>query len=314
MLRRVCRLPATVWIVVAFAGAVVAGQSLLPLAVQLKANDDAQKRGGQSAETAYEKTLTVALGDGVTMAFVLIPAGRFTMGSPKDEKERSDDEEQHPVEITRPFYLAKYPVTQEQYQAVMGKNPSYFQAGPGGAAEVKSLDTKHFPVECVSWDNAQAFCKKIRASTKPGHTFRLPTEAEWEYACRAGTTTPFYFGSELNGKQANCNGSVVPYGTTDLGPWKKRTTKVGEYRENPWGLCDMHGNVWQWCEDYYGPYNDDLKATDPLRSVKYAEGSRVSRGGSWGHAGLYCRAAYRTLAPPDTRNEYSGFRVAFRLD
>ncbi len=114
---------------------------------------------------------------------------------------------------------------------------------------MKDLDTRQFPVEMVSWDDAQAFCKKLTENDKQKRKFRLPTEAEWEYACRAGTTTTFYFGSELNGKQANCNGNV-PYGTTDKGPAKGRTTKVGEYGENKWGLCDMHGNVLQWCADY----------------------------------------------------------------
>ena len=288
----------------------VAGLNLLP--VSAAADDKPEKEP--------PKTVTVDLGGEVKMEFVLIPKGKFTMGAPAEEKERNpaekkfDAEKQHEVEISKPFYLAKYSVTQEQYQAVTGKNPSHFCKGGFETDKVKDLDTKQFPVENVSWDDAQAFCKKLKESDKDKRKYRLPTEAEWEYACRAGTTTPFSFGAELNGKQANCNGSVVPYGTTVMGPWKQRTTKVGEYGENPWGLCDMHGNVWQWCEDYYGPYNDDLKATDPLRSVKYAEGRRVLRGGSWGHAGLYCRAAYRTLATPATRNEYVGFRVAFGLD
>jgi formylglycine-generating enzyme required for sulfatase activity len=259
------------------------------------------------------KTVTVDLGGEVKMEFVLIPAGRFTMGSPKDEKNRDNDEEQHPVEITQPFYLAEYPVTQEQYQAVMGKNPSYFQAGADGAAEVKGLDTKHYPVEMVSWDDAEAFCKKMRASTKPKRTFRLPTEAEWEYACRAGTTTPFSFGFKLNGNEANCQGEF-PYGTTDKGPYKGRTTRVGEYGPNPWGLCDMQGNVWQWCEDFYGPYNDDLKSTDPLRSIKHLENRHVARGGAWSNSAKNSRAACRTRYAPDYRDNHTGFRVAFRQD
>ena len=153
----------------------------------------------------------------------------------------------------------------------------------------------------------------MRDHDTQGRKFRLPTEAEWEYACRATTTTPYYFGSKLNGKEANCDGNY-PYGTTDKGPYKERTTKVGDYGENPWGLCDMHGNVYQWCEDYYGPYNDDLKPIDPLRSVKYSEERRVLRSGSWSSVARNCRAASRGSFPPDSRDDIVGFRVAFRLD
>ena len=274
----------------------------------------------EAAERAkYPKRLLVDLGGGVKMEFVLIPKGTFKMGSPLDEKDRNplekdfDAEKQHEVEITKPFYLAKYPVTQEQYQALMKDNPSHFQAGKGGANQVQGLDTKQFPVETVSWNDAQAFCKKMGDNDKKGHKFRLPTEAEWEYACRAGTTTPFYFGSQLNGKEANCDDHS--YGTTDKGPYKERTTKVGEYGENKWGLCDMHGNVLQWCADYYGPYNDDLKSTDPLRSLRYSEERRVLRGGSWRGRAKNCRAAYRLWGAPDNRSHhFVGFRVAFRLD
>ena len=144
------------------------------------------------------KPVTVDLGGDVIMEFVLIPKGKFMMGSPKDEKDRENDEMQHEVEITKPFYLAKYPVTQEQYQAITGKNPSWF-CKDGKEDGVKDLDTKQFPVETVSWDDAQTFCKKLGENDKQKRQFRLPTEAEWEYACRAGTTTPFSFGAELNG-------------------------------------------------------------------------------------------------------------------
>jgi formylglycine-generating enzyme required for sulfatase activity len=268
------------------------------------------------------KTMTVDVG--VTMEFVLIDPkanpdkGKFKMGSPQDEKDRNrlerrfDAEKQHDVEITRPYYLAKYPVTQEQYAALIGKNPSTFQPGARGADSVKGLDTSQFPVERVSWDDAQGFCKTLAEKDSKKRKFRLPTEAEWEYACRAGTTTPFSFGSELNGKQANCDGTF-PYGTEAKGPFKSRTTKVGEYGENPWGLCDMHGNVWQWCEDYYGPY--DLPVKDPLRSANpFSEERRVIRGGSWLHLGLGCRAAHREGLAPTLFSFCHGFRVAVNLD
>ena len=269
---------------------------------------------------ALPSTLTVDLGGGVKMEFVLIPKGKFLMGSPANEPERNpfakdfDAERQHEVEISKPFCLGKYPVTQQQYQALVKENPSWFQAGKGGADAVKGLDTADFPVEKVSWYDAQAFCQKMHEHDQQGRQFRLPTEAEWEYACRATTTTPFCFGSQLNGNEANCDGNLLPYGTTDPGPSTERTTKVGDYGANPWGLCDMHGNVWQWCADYYGPYNDDLKATDPLRSGRYSEWHRVLRGGSWNSRALRCRAAYRNKDGPDSRQSTIGFRVAFRLD
>jgi len=275
---------------------------------------------GKTSETKFElpQTMLVDLGGGMKMEFVLIPKGKVKMGSPPDEKDRNlftedfDAEKLHEVEIGKPFYLAKYPVTQEQYQAIIGKNPSWFCKDGDGAAKVKDLDTKQFPVEMVSWDDAQVFCKRLADNDKQKRKFRLPTEAEWEYACRAGTSTPFSFGSKLNGKEANCDGNY-PYGTTDKGPYKERTTKVGEYGENKWGLCDMHGNVWQWCEDYYGPYDNDLKSTDPLRSVKYSKNRRVSRGGSWISHAKYCRAADRRWDAPDRQGSVLGFRVAFSL-
>jgi formylglycine-generating enzyme required for sulfatase activity len=281
----------------------------------------APKQPGQRpfSPSSLPKTQSVDLGGGVKMEFVLIPKGKFTMGSPPTEKGRNpfekdfDAEKLHEVEITKPFYMAKYPVTQEQYEAITGENPSWFQAGKMGADKVKGLSTKQFPVETVSWDNAQAFCKKLREQDKQMRVFRLPTEAEWEYACRAGTTTPFYFGSKLNGKDANCQGDS-PYGTDERGPYNRRTTKVGEYGENKWGLCDMHGNVCQWCEDCYGPYNADLNSTDPLRKTKYSEDSRVLRGGSWRDGASICRAACRARVWPYARGSNAGFRVVFHID
>ncbi len=266
---------------------------------------------------SLEATLTVDLGDGVKMEFVLIDpksqpdGGRFKMGSPAEEKGHCSAEQLHDVELTKPYYLAKYPVTQAQYQRLMGKKPSYFKD-----------DSGRLPVESVSWGDAQNFCQEMTkkngeqipaALRQSKYRFALPTEAQWEYACRAGTKTPFYFGSQLNGKDANCDGNY-PYGTDKKGASKERTTKVGEYGENPWRLCDMHGNVEQWCEDYYGPYNEDLKSTDPLRSAKHSEERRILRGGSWGDRATNCRAAYRNGVAPAYRLTNVGFRVCIRLD
>jgi formylglycine-generating enzyme required for sulfatase activity len=250
------------------------------------------------------------LGGGVQMEFVLIPPGTFTMGSPEGEKQRRDDEVQHEVTITKPFYLGKYPVTQQHYQQLTNTNPSWFSAGGGGKGQVAGQDTRQFPVERVSWEDAQAFCDRM--ARKTGCKVQLPSEAEWEYACRAGTTTPFHFGITLNGTSANCNGNY-PYGTPEEGPKLERTCQAGLYPPNAWGLYDMHGNVWQWCTDWFGPY-DGLGATDPLRVDKGSEDARVLRGGSWLNDPWFCRAAYRCRNAPTFRHSFAGFRVAFRLD
>ncbi len=181
---------------------------------------------GQGAEPdAQPKEITNSIG----MKLVLIPAGKFMMGSPKDEKDRGDDEEQHEVSITKPFYLGVYLVTQAEYEKVMGNNPSWFSAKGDGKDKVKDIDTSLFPVEMVYWNNAIAFCKKLSElpeEKKAGRVYRLPTEAEWEYACRAGTKTVFHYGDSLSSKQANFDGRF-PYGQVEEGPHLGRTTKVG---------------------------------------------------------------------------------------
>ena len=186
-------------------------------------------------------TRQLDLGGGVQLELILIQAGTFLMGSPASEAERDSDETRHEVTLTQPFYLGKYPVTQAQWKAVMGSNPSYFK----GAT---------LPVEKVSWEDAQGFCAKVRQKT--GQVVGLPTEAQWEFACRAGTSTPFHFGSALDGTQANCDGNY-PYGTTKKGPYLKKTSPVGSYPANAWGLHDMHGNVWEWCQDWDGVYHKE---------------------------------------------------------
>jgi formylglycine-generating enzyme required for sulfatase activity len=190
----------------------------------------------------------------VGMKLVTVPKGKFKMGSLEAETGRDSDEgPQHEVEITQPFQMGAYEVTQEEYQKVMGTNPSYFSAGGGGAARVAGMDTKRFPVENVSWDDAQAFCRKLSelpAEKKAGRSYRLPTEAEWEHACRAGTTTAFHYGASLTSTQANMYG-LSPYGGAKAGPNLQRTEKVGSYRPNAFGLYDMHGNVLEWCQDWF---------------------------------------------------------------
>jgi formylglycine-generating enzyme required for sulfatase activity len=271
---------------------------------------------GRVKEVLVGKEMVVDLGGGVKLELVRIPKGKFLMGSPKDEKDRRDDEEQHEVEITHDFYLGKYPVTQEQYQQLMGKNPSYFCAQGDDKDKVKGLETARFPVEGVTWGDAGEFCETLnKRHAKEKGTFRLPTEAEWEYACRGGTTAPYYFGKECNGTQANCNGTE-PYGTSEKGPYLKRPSEVGGYARvapHPWGLCDMHGNVWQWCNDRYDKgYYGKSPNRDPQGPDNGED--RVLRGGSWDGDARDCRAASRDGLAQSYRLSLLGFRVAFRLD
>jgi uncharacterized protein (TIGR02996 family) len=249
----------------------------------------------------------------IGMRLALIPAGRFRMGSPSGEKERGGDEEAHEVGITRPFYLGVFPVTQGQWLGVRGDNPSCFCATGEGREEVKGLDTGDFPVEMVSWKDAQAFLAKLTAlpeEKEAGWTYRLPSEAEWEYACRGGasSSTPFCFGESLSSAQANFDGAY-PYGGAEEGPSLGRTCPAGSYRPNAWGLFDLHGNVWQWCKDWYAEdYDGNSPAQDPLGP---SNGSRrVLRGGGWISGGRYCRAAYRNGITPAHRAGHVGFRVA----
>jgi len=238
--------------------------------------------------------LALDLGGGVKMELVLIRAGKFMMGSPETEKDRSNDETQHEVTISRAFYMGKFVVTQEQYEAVTGNNPSQFRGAKN-------------PVETVSWEDAQEFCQKL--STKlpltipsPGGAegkwmVQLPTEAQWEYACRAGTSTRFYSGDADSDLDAvgwyygNSGGSTSP---------------VGGKKPNAWGLYDMHGNVWQWCADLYGEYPMG-SATDPEGAATGTQ--RVLRGGSLNVSAMNCRAANRYRYNPDRRNIHNGFRV-----
>ncbi len=256
---------------------------------------------------AQPKEITNSIG----MKLVLIPAGKFLMGSPKDEKERFHGEVQHEVSITKPFNLGVYMVTQAEYEKVMGNNPSYFSPKGDGKDEVEDMDTSHFPVEMVSWEDAIAFCKKLSElpeEKKAGRVYRLPTEAEWEYACRAGTKTVFHYGDSLSSKQANFDGND-PYGGADKGPNLNRTAKVGSYAPNAFGLYDMHGNVWEWCQDWYnGGYYKNSPKEDPPGPAQASD--RVVRGGSWYSHGWDCRSAGRHRLGPASRFASLGFRVA----
>ena len=224
--------------------------------------------------------------------FVWIPPGTFMMGSPSDEEGRQEDETQHRVTISRGFWLGRYEVTQAQWKRVMGSNPSKFVGDD-------------MPVETVSWNDCNAFMQGINGSGDA--PYRLPTEAEWEYACRGGTSTPFGIGSgtSLSSNDANFDGKH-PYGGAQKGVYLEKTTPVGSYSSNSWGLHDMHGNVWEWCADRYSPYAG-ASATDPAGPSTGKR--RVLRGGSWFNSANYCRAANRDGLTPDVRISSLGFRV-----
>ncbi|MBM3962364.1 MAG: formylglycine-generating enzyme family protein [Planctomycetes bacterium] len=219
----------------------------------------------------------------------LLPAGEFTMGSPANEAARRDDEVAHRRVIRQPYYLGVTEVTQAQWRKVMGNNPSQF---PGD----------DLPVEHVSWDDCQQFVQKAVGG------LRLPSEAEWEYACRAGTTTPFAFGATITPAQANFDGNE-PYGGASKGPNRAATVAAGSLLANAWGLHEMHGNVWEHCQDGYEAYSGT--GTDaPSR----AAGARVLRGGGWNDSASSCRAAYRNRYEPGSRDDDGmGLRVARTL-
>jgi formylglycine-generating enzyme required for sulfatase activity len=243
------------------------------------------------------------------MKLKLIPAGEFLMGSPVSEPGRNPEEVQHRVKIAKPFYMGVHEVTQEEYQAVMGVNPSWAVDNEKGNRAVAGLDTKRHPVEQVSWDDAIEFCKRL--SSRDEVEYRLPTESEWEYACRAGSGTAYYFGED-----GAALGEYACYRVNS----EMRTHAVGEKRPNAWGLFDMHGNVWEWCFDRY---QEDWYAQRKARSGDAPEiadngpatgRSRLLRGGSWDFSADSCRSAVRRQRPPDRRIGSYGFRVCGDAD
>jgi formylglycine-generating enzyme required for sulfatase activity len=289
------------------------------------------------------KPLVLDLGDGVKMEFMRIPKGKFTMGSPATEKGRkgkADEEKRHEVEITRDFYLGKHEVTNGQfalfvretnyrtdgekdargsegYDTEAGRdefNPKYSWRNPG------FVQTNDHPAILVSWNDAVRFCEWL--SKKTGKSARLPTEAEWEYACRAGTTTRYYHGDDSEAR--------VQVGNLADGTHKKRypnaaatqaedgyvfTSPVGRFKPNAFGLYDMHGNAYEWCQDWLGPY-DGLNAKDPVRTEKAANAraERVIRSGSWKSPPDDGRSAARAGHVPQIGYSRTGMRVALEAD
>ncbi|MEO2015380.1 MAG: SUMF1/EgtB/PvdO family nonheme iron enzyme, partial [Fuerstiella sp.] len=276
----------------------------------------ATDNSGARAEARLQIQITKGkpITNSIGMTFNLIPAGEFMMGSPRDENGRINNESQHDVRITRTFYLQTTEVTQEQYQQAMGTNPSYFKG-------------KQNPVEQVSWDAAIVFCRKLSelpAEKSAGYVYRLPTEAEWEYACRAGTTTQYsfgdndaqlgdyaWFGNNSGDKQIDALKiwetvqDIDNYSERILGN-NCRSHPVGEKKPNPWGLYDMHGNLSEWCQDLGAEYPSG-SVTDPTGAASGSD--RVFRGGSWFNSADYCQSADRGGFSPSYRIGSLGFRV-----
>jgi formylglycine-generating enzyme required for sulfatase activity len=238
------------------------------------------------------------------MEFVLIPAGSFEMGTPPDERFRDPDEIQHRVTLSKPFYMQITEVTQGQWKSLMGSNPSH-------SARCGDL----CPVERVSWTDSQRFIEKL--NRKGEGTYRLPTEAEWEYASRAGTTGMFHWGNVVDCTKAmfdnttrrgtnRCASHVHTRGFRPDSP-----APVKSYDPNPWGLFDMQGHVWEWCQDWYGPYPGE-SVTDPKGPE--SGDAKVRRGGSWFRFGTFCRAGNRNRSHPGSRYSTTGFRVVREVD
>jgi formylglycine-generating enzyme required for sulfatase activity len=242
------------------------------------------------SDTVPAKQVTLDFGNNVSMKLVLIPAGKFMMGSPENEKDRYDTEgPQHEVTISKAFYIGAYHVMQEQYERIMGNNPSRFKGAQN-------------PVESVSWNDAAEFCKKL--SQASGKTVRLPTEAQWEYACRAGSKTRFSYGDDNDYSDL---GDYAWYNKNSNG----QTHPVGQKKPNVWGLYDMHGNVWQWCSDWYADSYAKANNTNPQGPDSGVV--RVLRGGSWISDPRDCRSANRGGGVPVNRVSDVGFRVVVDL-
>lgn len=239
------------------------------------------------------KSVVVHLAETLRLRLNVIPAGKFIMGSPPDEPERGRDEKQHPVTISTPFYLGATPVTATEYESVTGDKARNDKGG-----DVPAI---------VTWPDAVRFCQALSRNT--GRQFRLPTEAEWEYACRAGTTTPFNTGDQITTDQANFDGKFVYPGCTP-GVYRHGSTPVRTFKPNVWGLFDMHGNAYQWCSDWYGPYPTNA-VTDPQGPVHGV--TRVIRGGKYGSGPRYIRSAARYHYNPNNSSVVFGFRVVMEV-
>ncbi len=265
----------------------------------------------------YRQALLI---DGEEYGFRWIPAGEFEMGSPESEEGRDDDETLHHVILTKGFWLLETPVTQRLYHSVVGTNPSSFSPARNLASQFGEFDsfdalltrsmeieiemnliTSDLPVETVSYDEALKFCKELTKLLPKGLKATLPTEAQWEYACRAGTKTAYWYGNTADSNKMNYDDYIID-----------KTTPVKCYDPNAWGLYDMHGNVWEWCLDWYDEDHPSGTVTDPVGPNSGS--SRVCRGGSWFDSARGCRSAYRGWYVPGDRNYDLGFRVLLVCD
>jgi formylglycine-generating enzyme required for sulfatase activity len=303
------------------------------LTTAIRQADACRERTDPEKEPKAGEEREFKIAPGVKMKFCWVPSGEVQLGATKAERDAvlkqlidlkfvTDGQEPEWLALeaaevrgmfkTKGFWLGKYPVTQEEWKAVMRDNPSYFQPEGMGKEKLqkdKIQDTSRFPVDWVSWNNCQNFLEKLnnhagaeKVFGKPGQ-FVLPHEDQWEYACRGGkgNDRAFYWGNELNGTEANCRGDQ-PFGTSKKGQYLERTCSVeftsgGEYEKHPWGLCHMTGNVWQWCDNKYEQRN-----------------IYVLRGGSWYFNARLCRSASRGREPQFFNSSYNGFRIRFRLD
>ncbi len=231
------------------------------------------------------------------MEFVLIKHGTFLMGTPEHGLADTLKSYQHEVELSNDFYLGKCEVTQGEWKKLMSDNPSHFKGNDS------------LPVENVTWNDAKKFIEKLNQHNEGKH-FRLPTEAEWEYACRAETTTPFSTGENLTTEQANYDGDF-PYKNYPKGIYREHPTAVGRFKPNQWGLYDMHGNLWEWCEDWYCPY-PKTKVTDPIGNC--TTDLKVIRGGSWYFVAKCARSDWRYTHNPNDKGFSLGFRVLLEVN
>ncbi len=262
------------------------------------AMDEAKKLFFCSKDESESKDVTIPLSEDVDLDMIWIRSGTFTMGSPEDELGRYDDETQHKVTLTQGYWLGKYEVTQAQYEAVMGTNPSVTQGDD-------------LPVQKVSWNDAMEFCATLTKIEKAagrlpfGYEYTLPTEAQWEYACRAGTTTALNNGKNLSSEEKCPEMDEVGW---YVGNSDETTHPVGQKKPNAWGLYDMHGNVYEWCLDWYGEDEPASSVTDPTGPETGS--SRMIRGGTWNEVATFCRSAFRNYVLPTASDSYIGFRVA----
>ena len=307
------------------------GQAALPQLFQAAIHSTEAEIRFRASELARQISQSDCQSPTLGMQFIYLRQGQFRMGSPPGEPERREDEQAHTVKISRPFLIGKKEVTQREYQAIMDSQPSWYSEGGGGQGKIKNLSTDEFPVESVTWFDAIEFCNrlsendglspyyKIEGTQRNkgkivsaevrvigGTGYRLPTEAEWEFACRAGTTTPHHFVNEdRNGNYKHSIGTGYGSSTYKLGS----TTNVGSYPANAWGLHDMHGNAAEWCWDWY---SDGYYANSPWQDPSGPNDGkhRALRGGSFPLSYLKCRSASRFWFAPGTTSHYIGFRVA----